>query len=406
MNIKNMQIIGHSDLNSVGKGGEGFGLKALSNGERYLFLAHESGPKDFSVLNITNPSNPRLVLQVDLPGPNLRSNCMALVGDIMLVGYQSGKLHPTKEDYNVEHTGMAVFDVSDVTKPRKIGFWDAKGPASRGTHFVWCVDGEYAHLSTGTSDSCPANPSDDQMYVILDIRNPQKPEEAGRWWLPGTQKKDTTSRPIRHNFLDTGFRAHNINVYPQRPDRAYVGYIDGGVIILDITNKGNPKMLSRVDYHPPYNGFTHTALPLFNRDLMIVTDECIEFDLIDWPKFVWVFDIRDETNPVPISTFPTPPLDAYRAKGMRLGAHNIHENEPLPTSWFSDEIIVGTFFSGGVRAYDIKNPYQPQEIAWCEPDVPTGQVSTMINDLYIDERGLIYALDRLNGGLYVIEMQI
>ena len=46
----------------------------------------------------------------------------------------------------------------------------------------------------------------------------------------------------------------NINVYPQRPDRAYAAYIDGGIIILDIADKAYPKMISRLDYHPPLPG--------------------------------------------------------------------------------------------------------------------------------------------------------
>jgi len=29
-----------------------------------------------------------------------------------------------------------------------------------------------------------------------------------------------------------------------------------------------------------------------------------------------------------------------------------------------------------------------------------------INDIYVDERGLVYALDRMGGGLYIFEMQL
>jgi len=61
--------------------------------------------------------------------------------------------------------------------------------------------------------------------------------------------------------FDSGFRAHNVNVDPQRPDRAYVGYLDGGAIILDIADVGSPRLVSRLDYHPPMPGFTHTMLP-------------------------------------------------------------------------------------------------------------------------------------------------
>ena len=38
---------------------------------------------------------------------------------------------------------------------------------------------------------------------------------------------------------DNGFRAHNTNVYPQRPDRCYLGYLDAGMIILDIADKAS-----------------------------------------------------------------------------------------------------------------------------------------------------------------------
>ena len=51
----NMQIIGHSDLNGAGKGGEGLALRQYPNGQRMLFLAHESAPMCFSVIDVTKP---------------------------------------------------------------------------------------------------------------------------------------------------------------------------------------------------------------------------------------------------------------------------------------------------------------------------------------------------------------
>jgi hypothetical protein len=402
---RNMKLVGHSTLNGFGNGGEGISLKTLPGGRRILFIAHEGPPKDFTVLDVTDPSNPKVVTQVDLPHNRIRSNSLALVDDLMVVAYQGG-LDPNPSNFNLEHAGVAVWDVSNVEKPKEIGFFKTSGNRSRGAHFVWFVDGRYAHISTGMPDSHPTHPNDDQFYVTLDLADPARPREVGRWWLPGTQEGDAAAPPSRHRPFDVGFRAHNINVYPERPDRAYVGYIDGGVIILDISDKAHPRMISRVDYHPPFPGFTHTVLPLFKRDLLIATDECVQFDLKDWPKRIWVLDAREETNPVIISSFPTPPKEQFLFKGARLGAHNIHENEPLSTSWFSDTIIIGTFFSGGVVAYDISDPFRPEEVAYYIPPAPEGCVSTMINDLYVDERGLIYALDRVKGGLYILEMNL
>jgi hypothetical protein len=42
-------------------------------------------------------------------------------------------------------------------------------------------------------------------------------------------------------------------------------------------------MISRLDYHPPLPGFTHTVLPLLSRDMLIVSDECTRQRGEDWP---------------------------------------------------------------------------------------------------------------------------
>ena len=69
-------------------------------------------------------------------------------------------------------------------------------------------------------DFTPRNPKDDQCYRIVDVRQPTRPVEVGRWWLPGTRDGDAEPPPARHTAFDAGFRAHNTNVYPRRPDRA------------------------------------------------------------------------------------------------------------------------------------------------------------------------------------------
>ena len=208
------------------------------------------------------------------------------------------------------------------------------------------------------------------------MRNPTKPTEAGRWWLPGTRQGDEVPPPVRHQRLDTGFRTHNINVYPQRPDRAYAAYIDGGIVILDIADMAYPKMISRLDYHPPLPGFTHTVLPLFERGLLIVTDEATRPRGEDWPKLTWVVDASDEAHPMIVGSLPLPPIEKYAQRSARFGAHNIHENYPLETSFQSDTLIFGAFFSMGVRVYDVSNPFHPEEVGYYVPPAPRAGVWT------------------------------
>ena len=223
------------------------------------------------------------------------------------------------------------------------------------------------------------------------MRNPSKPVEVGRWHMPGTKQGDNVPPPPRHP-LDKGYRAHNCNVYPQRPDRCYLAYIDGGMFILDISDKANPKRISSWTNSPPYTGFMHTVVPLFDRGLMLVTDESTENNAKDWPKLVWILDARDETNLVPISTCPLPDHKAYAARG-RFGAHNIHENVPLPTCWQSDQIVLGTFFNGGLaRLRHLQSVPAARRsrifVPPAPPGAPTGTIQ--LNDVFVDEREIVY----------------
>lgn len=396
----NFNLLAHHMLGGFGGMGEGLSIQIAPDGRRILWAAHESAPKNFTGLDVSDPRNPQIVVQTDLPEQYMRSNSLEVVGNTMAVAYQT-------QQPGMTPAGMELFDISDPENPRSLSFFDASGPFSRGVHQLWFADGEFVHMAAGSADFEPHNQLDDQFYRIIDVRDPTRPVEVGRWWLPGTRVGDGAPPVTRHApENDFGFRAHNTNVYPQRPDRCYLGYLDGGMIILDIADKSAPKMISRWDNSPPYVGFTHTILPLFERDLLVVTDESVVDDAADWPKFVWVVDGREETNPVPVATFPTPPVEQFAGKGGRFGAHNLHENVPLPTSWHSEEVIVGTFFSAGLRAYDISNPYQPREIAAFVPPAPAGSpVGTIqLNDVFIDERGIVYTVDRHVGGVYILEM--
>jgi hypothetical protein len=178
------------------------------------------------------------------------------------------------------------------------------------------------------------------------------------------------------------------------------------MFIMDIADKSKPQVVSHWTNSPPYTGFMHTAVPLFGRDLMLVTDESTEDGAVDWPKLIWLLDLRDEKHPIPISTCPMPPVDAFAKRGGRFGAHNIHENVPLPTAWRSEDIVLGTFFNGGLRAYDISNPYAPKEVGTFVPPPPnrTPAGAVQLNDVFVDERGIVYTVDRHTGGLYILEM--
>ncbi len=394
-----MRLLGQHDLDGHGNCGEGIALLE-AGGRRYLYLAHESGPANFSVLDVTDPTAPRLLTQTSLPHGGVRSNSLAVADDLLLVAYQVST--PGQQP-----AGIEVYDLGNPAEPRPIAVLDLSGPQSRGTHWVGFTGGRYAYLSTGTPDSRPTHALDDQFAVIVDLTRPDRPAEAGRWWLPGTQLDDGAPPPVRHRVFDAGFRTHNINVYPQRPDRAYVGYLDGGAIILDIADAGSPRMVSRLDYHPPMPGFTHTVLPLFSKNLLAISDESVHDHAADFPKLLWFADASHETAPLIISSAPLPPVAEFAARGGRFGAHNLHENEPFTWSWQSEDIVFGSFFNAGVRAYDVRNPFQPVQVAAFVPPAPPRSPAgaAQINDVYVTSDGIVYAVDRCGGGLYLLQFE-
>jgi hypothetical protein len=398
----NMKLLAHHTLNGFGGMGEGMAMQLARDGRRVLWLAHESAPKNFTAVDVSDPRAPRVIAQTDLPHAQMRSNSLEVAGDLMAVAYQVTQ-------FGLEPAGFELFDISVPEKPRSISFFDASGPHSRGCHQLWFVDGKTVHMACADPELKPHNPKDDQIYRIVDVSSPSRPRAVGRWHLPGTMQGDDAPPPPRlAPKFDAGFRAHNTNVYPERPDRCYLGYLDGGIMVLDISEPSRPRLVSRWTNSPPYNGFSHTVLPLFERELLVVSDESVMDHAADWPKLVWILDARDERHLVSIATLPAPPLDAFRSRGGRFGAHNLHENPPVPGAWKSDQVVLGTFFNAGVRAYDLSDPYAPREIAYFVPPAPEGSPagSVQINDVFVDDRGIVFTVDRHAGGLYALEMKL
>jgi hypothetical protein len=394
----NMVLVGHSNLNGAGKGGEGLAMHQYPDGRRVLFLPHESAPMCFSVIDVTKPEDPKVVTQIPVDVPYARCNSLGLSGTTLAVAHQV-------DEAGQPHAGMDVYDVADPAHPKQLSHFDTSGPHSRGVHYLWFTDGHWAYLSTGAKDFVPHNKLDDQFLMIVDMHDPAHPTEAGRWWLPGTRVGDKEPQPPRVAPFDSGIRMHTPTWTPEHPDRLYVGWIDGGLVILDISDRAHPKLVMHRSWQSLGNGFAHTLLTIPSRNLMIQTEEATGNNCKDWPKRDWVWDINDETAPVPLAPLPPPAdKDALCKAGGRFGAHNIAQNQPGQPVRILTKTVVGSFFNGGVRAYSIENPNAPVEIGYLVDAAPPGNAmhTIQINDVYVDNNGLIYANDRFTGGLDII----
>jgi hypothetical protein len=368
----NMRLLGHSDL-----AGHGDGSRIDKKGD-FLYIAHMKS-MGVTILNISDPARPQVVNQI-AKAPGVHNHKVQIAGNLMIVNHERAPWE--RGDYR---PGIQLYDIAKPDRPTEISFFQTTG---RGVHRFWFADGCYAHLPTS------AEGFSNRIYSIVDVQEPTRVREVGKWWLPGLWAAggETPGWSPNKSVWCHGIIANG--------DRAYVSYQDEGLAILDISEITAPRLISRLDLMPPFRGHTHTALPLPRRKLLIVAEESVRNGCADGYKMVWVVDIRDESKPVAIASFPIP-TGNFSERGGRFGPHNIHENRP--GSKDDDLLIYLCYFNAGIRVVDISNPFRPTETGFFIPPTPAGQPAIQINDVYVDTDGLIYITDRVAGGLYILE---
>ena len=167
------------------------------------------------------------------------------------------------------------------------------------------------------------------------------------------------------------------------------------MVILDVSDITRPRQAAQLRWD---GGSTHTCLPLPGRS--------------SWspPTSRSPTGRTRRGGPSGSSTSPGQPAgagalpaarDRFDQLPLRFGAHNLHENQP--GAYRSERLVFATYFSAGVRVYDLADPAHPREVAHWVPDPPPGQPVAQINDLFVDDGGLIWVTDRIGGGLYVLQ---
>ena len=346
----------------------------------FAYIGHMDAPYGTSVVDVSDPANPRIVASIDIP-TGLHSHKVRVANDIMLVNRERtrGEIAPS------EFVGLRVFDVSNPNKPKDIHHWHAAGS---GVH-RFTFDGRYAYVAAEQEGYIGT------IVMILDFATPDKPVEVGRWWMPG----QWTAGGETPSWKGKGHRCH----HPiRRGDRLYVSYWYGGGVILDISDMTKPRAISTIDWSPPFGWPTHSLVPIdvpiAGHKWMLVADEHVQpLDAAlspELPAAVWMVNITDETNPIPVSTFQLPELVGV-ASPLMTACHQTVETivgNEVPAAWFAS----------GLRIIDIANPLSMKQAAWWMPDVPSGAQRVCSNDVYVDRRGLIYLIDR-NRGLSILE---
>jgi hypothetical protein len=82
-------------------------------------------------------------------------------------------------------------------------------------------------------------------------------------------------------------------------------------------------------------------------------------------------------------------------RGGRYGSHNMWAD--------GGNLVYVAWFNAGLRIVDISDPYRPTEAGYFIPPAPAGRPACQSNDVFVDDRGLIFLSDRWGGGLDILQ---
>lgn len=378
-----------------------------------------------SILDVTDPKAPRYLAHI--PGEEGLGESGGAQMVRVCAGSELPKGAPGKF-YLLRPFGNSAHEVWDVTDPARPALVTRIGPVV-GTHKNWWeCDTGIAYLVSGAQGWRTR-----RMTQIYDLSDPARPRFIRSFGLAGQEPGGKGDAPVElHGPISTG----------PKGNRVYFGYgtnKDGIVQIVDRAKllggpaEPTPGNLAYPEVGrlvlPPNVG-AHTAFPLLGmeiaefardkagrkRDFVAVVDESLVNECQEARQMLWIADITTETRPFGVASFTVPEASGgFCNRGGRFGTHSSNENM---TPIYYRRILFLAHFNAGVRAVDVRDPYHPREIAFYIPAITDKTESRCVkvdgadrcktaiqtNNVEVDDRGYVYAVDRANTGLVILDL--
>src|SRR2546421_4996874 len=347
-----------------------------------------------SIIDIADPRKPRLVAAITLDDHESHSHKVRVAGDVMIVNHErnmskmgrraeelpairraltaalgrepmrkeiAAKMGVSDDDLaaledferrGYHNGGFKIYDVSNPAQPKLITYQKTGGI---GVH-RFDMDERYAYISTEMQGYVG------NILVIYDVRDPRKPQEVSRWWMPGQHVAagETPSWPGRRHRLHHALRFG---------DEMWASCWHAGFWVVDVSDLARPKSAGSYNYHPLFPEPTHTVVPLpgriGGRRIAVAIDE--EDQALSASEeearrgrahaCLLTFDVSDLAAIKPVGQFQVSELDSpfSRTHGARFGAHQFCER-------ITGSIVHAVWFDGGLRVIDVADPLSPREI--------------------------------------------
>ena len=432
----NMDLVGYNDLQNR----SAYQPVVQKQGDRWIaYVGHHGGeglnpltgktePNGTSIVDVTNPKQPKYLFHI----PGEPKNREGEAGGASMVRVCSGNDLPHGQRgkfYLLRAYGNSSHEIWDVTDPAKPSRLTVVVDGLRDTHKNWWeCDTGIAYLVSG-----PVGWRVPRMAQIYDLSDPSKPVFIRNFGLPGQEPGARGPTPDGlHGAFSTGPKGNRVYF-------AYGNARDGVIEIVDREKLLNgPKepteenlkypIVSRVDL--PSDMGAHNIVPMLQmplpefarqksskvKDFLMLIGETTPNECQESRQMARIFDITTETKAIGVSTWTVPEDSGnFCTAGGRFGTHSTNESlAPV----FYNRVIFVAHFNAGVRAVDVRDPYRPKEIGYYIPAVNdktdkrcVGQgadqhckVAIQTNNLDVDDRGYVYAVDRANTGMHIVEL--
>jgi hypothetical protein len=434
----NMRLVGYNDLQAR----TAYQPTISKQGGRYIaYVGHHGASKDnpaprnaltgqdelngTSILDVTDPKQPKYLAHI--PGAVGDGEAGASQMTRVCDGKTLGKGDPNRVYLlrTFGREGHETFDVTDPSQPKVL--WRHLGMTDTHKNYWECESG-IAYLVSRPKGWRA------RITEVFDLSDPSNPVKIRDFGLVGQQPGATGAVPVTvHGMVSTG----------PKGNRVYLAYGTNRGGILQIVDR--EKLLQGPKEPTPDNlrypeiahmemtplVGAHTAMPLGrikieefakdadkgDREFVMIVNETFREECGEARQMVWFVDSTLENRPMVVSNWTVPEASGnFCTRGGRFGAHSSNEDMGPP---YYQKLTFITFFNAGVRVLDVRNPYQPKEVAYFIPPISKAttqrcrtvdgkrvcsNATIQSNNAETDDRGYIYLADRSNTGLHILEL--
>ena len=430
----NMELLGSHDLQAR----SAYQPLVHRQGDRWIaYIGHHGGKtvnlitganedNGTSIVDVTDPRQPKMLAHI--PGEPGSGE----TGGAQMVRVCDGATLPKADKskvYLLRPYGNLAHEVWDVTNPAKPQLVTTVVKGLKATHKSWWeCDSGIAYLVSGLEGWRTR-----RMTQVYDLSDPAHPRFIRDFGLAGQQPGAKGEAPTElHGPISTG----------PKGNRVYFGYGTNKSGVLQIVDRekllNGPKEPTDANLNypevgrlemPPTIG-AHTTFPVLGvdvaefakdkvgskRDFVVIVDESLVNECQEARQMIWITDITSESRPFNVAGWTVPEASGnFCSRGGRFGSHSSNENM---TPIYYKRVVFIAFFNAGVRAVDIRDPFHPKEIGYYIPAVTDKtdkrcvtvggaercKIAIQTNNVDVDDRGLVYIVDRANTGLHILEL--